>query len=83
MKIRFTHFQIFTRENTLPNHTDDEVSLLSEAKNLLREFEGDSKRKVRLIGIRVSDLKPMEIQSKEAGGNDGGLEKRLQSHSNQ
>ena len=66
VKIRFTHFQTYTRENTLPNHTDDKVTLLSEARNLLREFEGNN-QKVRLIGIRVSDLQPREIQRKAEG----------------
>ncbi len=44
VKIRFTHFQTYTRENTLPNHTDDKVTLLSEARNLLREFEGNKSK---------------------------------------
>ena len=66
VKIRFTHFQTYTRENTLPNYTQDRETLLSEARNLLREFD-DSSRKVRLIGIHVSDLQREETHKVEGG----------------
>jgi len=79
VKIRFTHFQTYTRENTLPNHTDDEATMLSEARNLLREFDGDNRKKVRLIGIRVSDLKPKEGQRKAEEGLEAWLHSQTQS----
>jgi len=69
IKIRFTHFQTYTRENTLPNYTQDKATILSEARSLLKEFEGNG-REVRLIGVHVSDLEPME----EAQIGDAGLE---------
>jgi len=56
IKIRFTHFQTYTRENTLPFFTDGLETMLQEARNLLREFE-KSPRKVRLIGIFVADFR--------------------------
>jgi DNA polymerase IV (archaeal DinB-like DNA polymerase) len=56
IKIRFTHFQTYTRENTLPFFTDDLETILREGKNLLKEFENNSRR-VRLIGIFVADFR--------------------------
>ncbi len=56
IRIRFTHFQTFSRENTLPTFTDERGVILSEAKNLLREFE-EKKDKVRLIGVYVSGFR--------------------------
>ncbi|HZW55446.1 MAG TPA: DNA polymerase IV [Nitrososphaerales archaeon] len=55
IKIRFSHFQTFTRESTVALHTNEKSLLLQEARNLFKEFEKDS-RKVRLIGVRVSDI---------------------------
>jgi len=55
IKIRFTHFQTFTRENTLNFTTQSFETLVQEARNLFREFE-DNPRKVRLIGIFVADF---------------------------
>jgi DNA polymerase IV (archaeal DinB-like DNA polymerase) len=56
IKIRFTHFQTYTRENTLPFYTDKVDAMLQESKNLFREFS-DNPRKVRLIGIFVADFR--------------------------
>jgi DNA polymerase IV (archaeal DinB-like DNA polymerase) len=56
IKIRFTHFQTFTRENTLAVFTTNLNTMLQEAKNLFREFENNP-RKVRLIGIFVADFR--------------------------
>jgi DNA polymerase IV (archaeal DinB-like DNA polymerase) len=56
IKIRFKGFQTFTRETTLTGFTDSEEALRHEARVLLREFEA-KKRPVRLVGVRVSQLK--------------------------
>lgn len=56
IKIRFTHFQTYSRENTLPFFTTSKDAILQEGKNLFREFEGNP-RKVRLIGVFVADFK--------------------------
>lgn len=55
IKIRFTHFQTYNRENTLSAATTSKDALTQEAKNLFREFEKNP-RKVRLIGLFVSGL---------------------------
>ena len=62
IRIRFTHFQTFSREHTLPTFTIDKKIIISEAKNLLREF-GKKRDKVRLIGVYVSDFKETETES--------------------
>jgi DNA polymerase IV (DinB-like DNA polymerase) len=56
IRIRFTHFQTFSRENTLPTFTNAKNVILLEARNLLREFE-KRKDKVRLIGVYVSGFR--------------------------
>lgn len=56
IKIRFKGFQTFTRETTLTSFTDSEEALRHEARILLKEFEA-KKRPVRLVGVRVSQLK--------------------------
>lgn len=64
IRIRFTHFQTFSREKTLPTFTSEKQVILSEAKNLLREFE-KKRDKVRLIGVYVSGFKT-EDEAKSA-----------------
>ena len=56
VKIRFKGFQTFTRETTLTGFTDSEETLRHEARILLKEFEA-KKKPVRLVGVRVSQLK--------------------------
>jgi DNA polymerase IV (DinB-like DNA polymerase) len=56
VKIRFKGFQTFTRERTLTSFTDSEEALRREARSLLKEFEHKN-RPVRLVGVRVSQLK--------------------------
>lgn len=55
IKIRFTHFQTYSRENTIAVATNSKDVIGREAKNLLREFDSNQ-RKVRLIGLSVSQL---------------------------
>ncbi len=56
IKIRFTHFQTYTRENTLAFFTNDLETIRREGRNLLREFE-ENPRRVRLIGMFVADFR--------------------------
>ena len=59
IKVRFEGFQTFTREKTHTGFVDDKGVVGEYTRSLFREFERDS-RKVRLIGVRLSDLKPAE-----------------------
>jgi len=73
IKIRFTHFQTYTRENTLPFFTNNLETMVKESRNLLREFEKNP-RKVRLIGIFVADFRDKEeISGGETFSLDGSL----------
>ncbi len=56
LKIRFTGFDTHTRERTLVSHTDSEEALRDTVESLLSEFEADD-RPVRLVGVRVSDIR--------------------------
>lgn len=55
IKIRFRGFETHTREKTLVSHTDSEGLLLEAVTKLLDEFE-ESRRPVRLVGVRVADI---------------------------
>lgn len=57
IKIRFEGFQTFTREKTHTGYVDDRLVVDDYVKNLFREFE-QKPRKIRLVGVRLSDLRP-------------------------
>ncbi len=69
IKIRFSHFQTHTRDNTLPAYTTSKDALIDEAINLMGEFRESSKggsksrRRVRLVGVRVADLRKRSSNS--------------------
>ncbi len=59
IKVRFEGFVTFTREKTHTGYVDD-LGVIQEYVTLLfREFEKD-RRRMRLVGVRLSDLKPAE-----------------------
>ena len=59
IKVRFEGFVTFTRDKTHTGYVDD-LGVIHEYVTLLfREFEKD-KRKMRLVGVKLSDLKPAE-----------------------
>jgi DNA polymerase IV (DinB-like DNA polymerase) len=55
IKIRFEGFETHTHERSLSSHTDQLSALIDTAQALLREFDSDTRR-VRLIGVKVSNL---------------------------
>ena len=55
LKIRFEGFQTFTRSKTLPYCIQDENKVLNVILELFKEFSNADK-KVRLVGIRLSNL---------------------------
>ncbi len=55
IKIRFSGFETHTRSKSLVVYTDSLGILNQETEKLLSEFD-DSGRKVRLIGVKVSNL---------------------------
>jgi len=61
LKIRFEHFETHTRAKTLPFLTNRLYDLQKTSKELLA-FYLCNRRRVRLIGVRVSSLVSMEKQ---------------------
>jgi DNA polymerase IV (DinB-like DNA polymerase) len=59
IKVRFEGFVTFTREKTHTGYVDDLEVIREYVKLLFREFEKD-RRKMRLVGVRLSDLKLAE-----------------------
>ena len=54
IKLRFANFETHTREKTLAEATDSELSIRKAAFECLGRVKLD--RKVRLLGVRVGDL---------------------------
>ena len=63
IKIRFEGFITYTRSYSFKVHLDDEATIYKTTLLLLKEFQ-QNKKKVRLIGVRVSSLKKKEGQTK-------------------
>lgn len=59
VKIRFTHYQTYSREKTVAIATNSKEVIVKEARNLLREFDSNP-RNVRLVGLSVSHFSPNE-----------------------
>lgn len=57
IKIRFHTFTTYTRAKSFKENMDDPEAITQGAQNLLEEFAHD-RRKIRLIGIRLSNMKP-------------------------
>ena len=66
VKIRLADYTTFTRQQTLPNATDDDATIASAAWSLL-EREMTPGRAFRLLGVGVSGF-----TASEAGGDTGG-----------
>jgi DNA polymerase IV (DinB-like DNA polymerase) len=64
LKIRFEGFQTYTRSKTLPFHIQNEEYVFDIILKLFQEFL-DNKKKIRLVGIKLSNLEKNEkaIQS--------------------
>ncbi|TMI48566.1 DNA polymerase IV, partial [Candidatus Bathyarchaeota archaeon] len=66
IKVRFEGFQTFTREKTHTGYVDDQDVIREYVNSLFREFEKD-RRRIRLVGARLSDLKPAEGRQTRLG----------------
>ena len=55
LKIRFEGFQTYTRSKTLPFHIQNEEFVFNIILKLYQEFL-DNKKKIRLVGIKLSNL---------------------------
>ncbi|MBI4167942.1 MAG: DNA polymerase IV [Candidatus Aenigmarchaeota archaeon] len=63
LKIRFSNFETYTRAKSLIANTDDERMITDSANTLTEEFLKTG-RKIRLVGVRVSNLKFDDKQKK-------------------
>lgn len=62
IKLRFEDFQTVTRDVTLMAHTNDPVSIRHAATDCLRRVKLE--KKLRLLGVRVSTLAPVDSLQK-------------------
>ncbi|MBI2085334.1 MAG: DNA polymerase IV [Candidatus Aenigmarchaeota archaeon] len=56
LKIRFSNFETYTRAKSINSFANDENEIITNANRLSEEFIKTG-RKIRLVGIRVSNLK--------------------------
>jgi len=66
IKVRFQGFQTFTRDKTHTGWVDDLSVIQDYVLLLFKEFVGD-RRRIRLVGVKVSDLKPIEGKQAKLG----------------
>src|SRR6058998_3910423 len=66
IKVRFEGFQTFTRDKTHTGYVDDLSVIQDYVRLLFQEFAGD-RRRIRLVGVKVSDLKPVEGKQAKLG----------------
>ena len=65
VKIRYENFETHTHGKTLPFFTDRLKDILKSSRNLVEDYLG-SDRKIRLIGVRLSNLFSIEKQTRLA-----------------
>ncbi len=64
IKVRFEPFETHTHEKAMTRYADDKSIVREYSRSLFRDFENDP-RKIRLIGVKLSDLRKSEgLQSK-------------------
>jgi DNA polymerase IV (DinB-like DNA polymerase) len=56
IKVRLEDFSTFTRARSHPKYTDEKEIIEEYVSTLFAEFE-NSHQKIRLVGVRVSNLK--------------------------
>jgi DNA polymerase-4 len=61
IKLRFADFQTLTRNITLSTYTDDGIKILAVTRECLRRIV--FKKKIRLLGVRVSSLSPFYYEN--------------------
>ncbi|HEX4920774.1 MAG TPA: DNA polymerase IV [Candidatus Bathyarchaeia archaeon] len=66
IKVRFEGFQTFTRDKTHTGYVDDQGVVREYVTLLFREFEKD-RRRIRLVGVKLHDLKPAQGKQTRLG----------------
>lgn len=61
IKIRFEDFETHTKAKSTLEYTNSKETLLNLSRQLIHEYDGDP-RKVRLIGVRVSNLRKEKVR---------------------
>jgi DNA polymerase IV (DinB-like DNA polymerase) len=64
IKIRFSDFETITAVRTLRGYTDSQDLLLNRVKELFNSMCGKN-RKIRLVGVRVSNLRKIQAEQKD------------------
>jgi nucleotidyltransferase/DNA polymerase involved in DNA repair len=62
LKVRLKGFDTYTKSKTLPYYTTSQDMLISISKQLFEEFRG---RYIRLIGIRLTNLRRERLHQKD------------------
>ncbi|MBU7018343.1 MAG: DNA polymerase IV [Theionarchaea archaeon] len=62
LKVRIKGFETYTKSKTLPYYTTSQDTLINVSKQLFEEFRG---RYIRLIGIRLTNLREERLHQKD------------------
>ncbi|WP_051914051.1 DNA polymerase IV [Thermorudis peleae] len=62
VKVRFRDFTTLTRQRRLDTPTADEATVAAVAYALIERLVRDERRPVRLLGVRLSGLRPLAVQ---------------------
>ena len=63
-KIRFNDFETFTRAHSLQCHETSEKQVREAVKILLEEFKERQPSQIRLVGVKISNLKKIDTNQK-------------------
>jgi DNA polymerase IV (DinB-like DNA polymerase) len=64
VKIKLEDFAIHTRAKTLKSYCSDLSTLKKIAKGLIGKFVGENEKKIRLVGLRVSNLGLVDMKQR-------------------
>ena len=64
LKIRFQDFETFTRSHSLPSYEKTEKIVREVVKLLLEEFKKKAPNEIRLVGVKISNLRKIANEQK-------------------
>lgn len=64
LKIRFKNFETYTRSHSLSSFNITEKLVRTVVQKLLEEFENKKPEDIRLIGVKISNLRKIDNNQK-------------------
>ena len=64
LKIRFKNFETYTRSHSLSSYNTSEKHVRTVVQKLLEEFENKKSEDIRLVGVKISNLRKIDNSQK-------------------